>query len=73
MPDVFPRRGEIWLINFNPARGSKQKGISISGVLENVQQNLFIIQASIAGADKKISKDKVEYLEESYVVSDEKY
>lgn len=36
---------------------------AIEDVLE-VQQNLFIIQAELAGADKKITKKKVENLEE---------
>ena len=35
MPDVFPRRGEIWLVNFNPARGSEQKGIRPALVIQN--------------------------------------
>jgi len=43
---------------------NKKKGeTSISSILENVQQNLFIIQAAIAGADKKISMEKVKYME----------
>lgn len=28
-------------------------------IVENIQQNLFIIQAELAGSDKKISEDKV--------------
>jgi len=35
MSDVFPRRGEIWLVNFNPARGSEQKGIRPALVIQN--------------------------------------
>ena len=33
--DVFPRRGEIWLVNFNPAQGSEQKGIRPALVIQN--------------------------------------
>lgn len=37
---------------------------SISGIIESVQQDLFIIQANLAGAkDKKITQEKIQYLE----------
>lgn len=32
-------------------------------IIQNVQQNLFIIQAEVAGADKTISKKKIEEVE----------
>lgn len=35
----FPRRGEIWLVNFNPARGSEQKGIRPALILQNNSGN----------------------------------
>lgn len=35
MSDVFPRRGEIWLVNFNPVRGSEQKGIRPALIIQN--------------------------------------
>lgn len=38
--------------------------VSIEGVIESVQQNLFIIQAQIAGADKTIDSVKVKEAEE---------
>ncbi|MEW6327530.1 MAG: type II toxin-antitoxin system PemK/MazF family toxin [Thermodesulfobacteriota bacterium] len=31
----FPRRGEVWLINWNPARGSKQAGQRPALVIQN--------------------------------------
>lgn len=31
----FPRRGEIWLVNFNPGRGSEQKGIRPALIIQN--------------------------------------
>jgi len=37
----------------------KIEGKSIPEILQEVQQNLFIIQAAIAGADKKITQDKI--------------
>jgi mRNA interferase MazF len=33
--DVFPRRGEIWLVNFNPAQGSEQEGIKPALIIQN--------------------------------------
>ena len=39
------------------------KGISIPKILEQVQQDLFIIQAAIAGAPKSITKVKIGFLE----------
>jgi len=33
--DSFPRRGEIWLVNWNPARGSEQAGIRPALVIQN--------------------------------------
>jgi mRNA interferase MazF len=33
--DVFPRRGETWLVNFNPAQGSEQRGIRPALVIQN--------------------------------------
>lgn len=41
----------------------KISGQNISEIIEQVQQNLFIIQANIAGADKKISQEKISDLE----------
>lgn len=31
----FPRRGEVWLVNFNPGRGSEQRGIRPALVIQN--------------------------------------
>lgn len=39
------------------------KNLFLTKIVEEVQQHLFIIQASLAGADKKISKEKIEFLE----------
>lgn len=36
---------------------------TLSEILEQIQQNLFIIQAAIAGADKTISQEKVDAVE----------
>ncbi|MBW1698463.1 MAG: type II toxin-antitoxin system PemK/MazF family toxin [Deltaproteobacteria bacterium] len=31
----FPRRGEIWLVNWNPGRGSEQSGIRPALIIQN--------------------------------------
>ena len=31
----FPRRGEIWLVNWNPARGSEQTGKRPALIIQN--------------------------------------
>ena len=35
----FPRRGEIWLVNWNPARGSEQAGKRPALVIQNDMGN----------------------------------
>ncbi|MEK7593249.1 MAG: cob(I)yrinic acid a,c-diamide adenosyltransferase [Patescibacteria group bacterium] len=39
------------------------KTVSLTDIIETIQENLFIIQANLAGADKKITAEKVKYLE----------
>ena len=56
-------RSQADVSNKQSRKKNKQKGISISKILEGVQQNLFIIQAAVAGADKRISKEKIKYAE----------
>jgi mRNA interferase MazF len=36
-----PHRGEIWQVNFNPARGSEQRGIRPALVIQNDVGNEF--------------------------------
>lgn len=36
---------------------------NIGEIIEQIQQNLFIVQANVAGADKKISQEKISDLE----------
>ena len=42
----------------------KIKNINISEIIEKAQENLFIIQTNIAGADKKIIQESINFLEE---------
>ncbi|MBI2012979.1 MAG: cob(I)yrinic acid a,c-diamide adenosyltransferase [Candidatus Colwellbacteria bacterium] len=41
----------------------KINGHTLPDILEQVQQDLFIIQAAIAGADKQITQDKIDFVE----------
>ena len=50
MNDPLPKRGEIWLVNFNPGRGSEQKGIRPALIIQNDTGNHYastIIVAAI--------------------------
>jgi len=49
---------------------SSRKIISFVEIVEQIQEDLFIIQAEIAGADKHIAKDKIKYLEDIISVSE---
>ena len=40
-----------------------KENIFLSEIIEQIQQHLFIVQANLAGADKKITKEKIEFLE----------
>lgn len=40
-----------------------QKAVEIVDVINNIQQNLFIVQAEVAGADKHIVQEKVAEIE----------
>ena len=35
MTKKFPRRGEVWLVNWNPARGSEQTGLKPALIIQN--------------------------------------
>lgn len=51
----FPRRGEIWMINWNPARGSEQAGRRPALVIQNDIGNekaSTTIVAAISGSVK---------------------
>ncbi len=41
----------------------KVDGEKIQNIIHIIQNNIFIIQAQVAGADKKIQKEKTKYLE----------
>jgi mRNA interferase MazF len=43
-----PRRGEIWLVDFSPARGSEQAGIRPALVIQNDVGNQFAATTIVA-------------------------
>ena len=49
MKGLTPRRGEVWLVNFNPGRGSEQKGIRPALVIQNDTGNAYAA-TTIVGA-----------------------
>ena len=42
--------------------------LSLFEIIEQVQQNLFIIQANLAGADKKITQEKIIDMKKSLII-----
>ena len=43
-----PRRGEVWLADFNPGRGSEQKGVRPALVVQNDVGNQFAATTIVA-------------------------
>ena len=50
------RRGEIWLVNFNPGRGSEQKGIRPSLILQNNTGNQYSSTTIVAAITSTLKK-----------------
>lgn len=48
MSTSFPQRGEIWLVNFNPGRGSEQKGTRPALVIQNNTGNQYAATTIVA-------------------------
>jgi mRNA interferase MazF len=48
MNDTVPKRGEVWLVDFNPGRGSEQKGIRPALILQNDIGNQYAATTIIA-------------------------
>lgn len=56
------KRGEIWLINFNPARGSEQKGKRPALIIQNDIGNLYASTTIVAAITTTIKKYPVTVL-----------
>lgn len=50
------KRGEIYLVNFNPARGSEQAGIRPAVVIQNDIGNLYSPTTIVAACSTAINK-----------------
>jgi mRNA interferase MazF len=56
------RRGEIWMTNFNPGRGSEQKGIRPSLILQNDIGNQYSSTTIVAAITSTLRKCPVTVL-----------
>lgn len=50
------KRGEIWLVNFNPGRGSEQKGIRPALIIQNDTGNQYASTTIIAAITTTLKK-----------------
>jgi mRNA interferase MazF len=51
-----PCRGEVWLVNFNPGRGSEQKGIRPALVVQNDTGNTYASTTIVAAITTTIKE-----------------
>lgn len=56
MKGVTPRRGEVWLVNFNPGRGSEQRGIRPALVIQNDTGNIYAATTIVAAITSTIKE-----------------
>lgn len=56
------KRGEIWLVNFNPGRGSEQQGIRPAVIIQNDVGNQYASTTIIAAVTTTIKKFPVTVL-----------
>lgn len=62
MTDQVCRRGEVWLVNFNPGRGSEQKGVRPSLVIQNDVGNQYASTTIVAAITTTLKKYPVTVL-----------
>jgi len=55
-PRTFPRRGEIYMVDFNPARGSEQAGIRPACVVSNDVANQRSPNVTVVAISKTVPK-----------------
>ena len=48
MKGLTPRRGDMWLVDFNPGRGSEQKGARPALVIQNDTGNIYAATTIVA-------------------------
>lgn len=62
MTDQACRRGEVWLVNFNPGRGSEQKGVRPSLIIQNDVGNQHASTTIVAAITTTLKKYPVTVL-----------
>lgn len=50
----FPRRGEVWMVNFHPGRGSEQQGIRPALIIQNDVGNQYAATTIVAAITSTI-------------------
>lgn len=56
------RRGEVWLVNFNPGRGSEQKGVRPALIVQNDVGNQYAATTIVAAITTTLRKYPVTVL-----------
>ena len=56
MKGLTPRRGEVWLVNFNPGRGSEQRGIRPAVIIQNDTGNIYASTTIVAAITSTIKE-----------------
>lgn len=54
MTPPVPRRGEVWMVNFNPGRGSEQRGLRPALVIQNDVGNQYAVTTIVAAITSTI-------------------
>lgn len=54
MTQPSPRRGEVWMVNFSPSRGSEQRGIRPALVIQNDVGNRYAATTIVAAITSTI-------------------
>ena len=44
----MPRRGDVWMVNFNPGRGSERRGLRPALVIQNDVGNQYAATTIVA-------------------------
>jgi mRNA interferase MazF len=56
MKGLTPRRGELWLVNFNPGRGSEQRGLRPALIIQNDTGNIYAATTIVAAITSAIKE-----------------
>ncbi len=56
MKGLAPRRGEVWLVNFNLGRGSEQMGVRPALVIQNDTGNIYASTTIVAAITTTIKE-----------------